>query len=590
MTKFKQLKSYHAIFVILILSKLHYTYSKKSSFSPYQNLANYLRGTIENETDEITSSSSSLIGPLKSLSKSQSTLKSIDGASHEFYQRSHSKNINDAITGRAERTAGRIGACADALLGCELLDYAFYDSQPSFDEDGNGSGSGREIILNTTIDDPISMQIVVVFDRYYNGGAGIEHGGINGLILESDTSDTCESEGNKRGRYFVILRDARENDLELSLQALDQDPVFVELSLGLVSGEVACVNNILWRSAAKVMNTLKTNGVFNSNSNSNSNSTMGIHTSDNDDEEGNEDTGTSCEDNNNNTNVKVEDKNKNGGGREVKVEESIDIDALPAIHFVGRSLAGGVASLAALMLDGSIPMPSNERRKKRSRSGQRSSTHTHSQNGKRKRHKKRSSSEASSHIQTEEELTLHGFGKLRSSALVLGAPPSISANIKASYITSIMNGDDIICRTTKRSLNRLRQRISRAQKGNIITKQMGWMTDTLSLTVSSLKTHAHGSEGEEGRLSIPGKAYLVRPRRIGGGVSSIHEIGNRGGREALRGAVLWQLNDILLSNSMWKHHSLKAYISGLDRVQLRQVSDDDEEDDEEDAFVDESMR
>ena len=88
--------------------------------------------------------------------------------------------------------------------------------------------------------------------------------------------------------------------------------------------------------------------------------------------------------------------------------------------------------------------------------------------------------------------------------------------------------------------------------------------------MSSLKSHAHGSEGEEARLALPGRVYLVRPRRIGGGVSSMHEIGKSGGREALRAAVLWQLNDVLLSRSLWIHHSLDAYIHGLDRVQLRE--------------------
>jgi hypothetical protein len=57
----------------------------------------------------------------------------------------------------------------------------------------------------------------------------------------------------------------------------------------------------------------------------------------------------------------------------------------------------------------------------------------------------------------------------------------------------------------------------------------------------------------------------------------MHEVGGlKGGREALRAAILWQLNDILLSNSLWKHHQLHYYIQGLDKVQLRgtEVGDD----------------
>lgn len=60
-----------------------------------------------------------------------------------------------------------------------------------------------------------------------------------------------------------------------------------------------------------------------------------------------------------------------------------------------------------------------------------------------------------------------------------------------------------------------------------------------------------------------------------GGVCSIHEIGGVNGREGLRAATLWQLGDILLSKSLWRHHSLDSYIHGLDRVQLRIVSNSD---------------
>jgi hypothetical protein len=55
-------------------------------------------------------------------------------------------------------------------------------------------------------------------------------------------------------------------------------------------------------------------------------------------------------------------------------------------------------------------------------------------------------------------------------------------------------------------------------------------------------------------------------------------VGNlkKGGREALREALLWQMHDILLSKSMWKHHFLESYIQGLDRVQLRGVFDEND--------------
>jgi hypothetical protein len=56
----------------------------------------------------------------------------------------------------------------------------------------------------------------------------------------------------------------------------------------------------------------------------------------------------------------------------------------------------------------------------------------------------------------------------------------------------------------------------------------------------------------------------------------MHEVGAqlKGGREALRAAVFWQLSDVLLTKSLWKHHELESYIHGLDRVQLRGIDDD----------------
>ena len=83
---------------------------------------------------------------------------------------------------------------------------------------------------------------------------------------------------------------------------------------------------------------------------------------------------------------------------------------------------------------------------------------------------------------------LEGLGRGRSSAMVLGAPPCLSANVKAAFVKSIVYGDDVICRTTAESLDRLYSRVNRNLKGGIIGRQMGWMTDTVSLTVSFHET------------------------------------------------------------------------------------------------------
>ena len=97
------------------------------------------------------------------------------------------------------------------------------------------------------------------------------------------------------------------------------------------------------------------------------------------------------------------------------------------------------------------------------------------------------------------------------------------------------------------------------------------MSQAVKLTVSGL-TSSSSSSSKESRLVVPGQVYIVRPRRIGGGSSSIHEVGGRGGN-TLRATLLWQLNDILLSKSLWSHHRLETYIRSLDRVRLKGFAD-----------------
>ena len=137
----------------------------------------------------------------------------------------------------------------------------------------------------------------------------------------------------------------------------------------------------------------------------------------------------------------------------------------------------------------------------------------------------------------------------------------------------------MVCRTSSGSVERLLKRTKKALgRSNVVgLKQLNRFADTVAFATQNMKEHAHGSEGEEARLSVPGRAYLVRPRQQGH--STIHEIGSqlKGGREALRAAVLWQLNDVLLSKSLWKHHQLNSYIHGIARVHLRGLEEEDED-------------
>jgi len=257
------------------------------------------------------------------------------------------------------------------------------------------------------------------------------------------------------------------------------------------------------------------------------------------------------------------------------VEPIIRSHNASAIHFTGHSLAGGVAALASTMIDGRLPIPGEKKRRKSASKASRKKASTAGKDD--------LSSNTTSIVGEEGNATviapLQGLAKGRASAVTLGAPPCMSPNVQADFVTSLLYGDDIVGRASKEGIDRFISRARRALRSRgLVLRQMNWMTDTLSLAASNLKSHAHGSEGEEARLAVPGVAYLIRPRRLGGSCS-MHEIGGqlKGGREALRAAVLWQLNDILLSRSMWKHHQLESYIQGLDHVHLRGFDKTDDE-------------
>ena len=426
------------------------------------------------------------------------------------------------VRGRARRSAARAAATADGLWACELcelLEIPLSDAASV-----NGTLAGRQVLLNwtaaesTILLDGTKVPVVVLFEPTYTGGAGILHGG-----MEDDSNPPPRRMSNSappKGRLVVIIGDEVQHDLTRLLEILDQKPKHVRLNAGLVSSEVASVQPSLYKSAGALLLALEP--------------TL----------------------------------------REYDNRTS-------AIHFVGRSLAGGIANLAAIMLDGNLPMPKTggSKNQRASRKKQKVQDDAISaKEGDIREDTPLNATDASSN--TTRIVPLEGLGKDRTSAVSIGAPPCVSANVQSDFVVAIMYGDDVVCRATRASFDRLLKRSKKAlaSKGWLGGRQLNFMTDALSLTVSSLKTHAHGSEGEELRLSVPGRAYLLRPRRLGG-MCSIHEVGNRlkGGREALRAQVLWQLDDILLSKSLWKHHQLSSYINGLDRAHLRGYTEEEDD-------------
>ena len=428
-------------------------------------------------------------------------------------------NASTGPAGRAARSAARLGIVADGLLAAELCELVerpemalrlerqdnvdASDEEDEEEEDEEESkvldnaltiGEGRQVWLNTTTSGNLPINVLVLYEKSYRGGAGYSHGGIDGIAtaLEEWVDDDITE---PRGRLLIILGDRYGNDLPATISVLDQEQRIISLDLdgsaaeaGLPpSARMASVCGPLYDAARDVLDAIR---------------------------------------------PALERAERTRG-------DDGDHDE-HAIHFVGRSLAGGVGALAATMMDGILPLEEADE-----------------------------DEDEETPEREEPKKSLGGHGRGRTSAFVLGPPPCLSNNIKADFVKSVIHGDDAICRTTTESIDRLCQRTRRAMKGNPLGAKLGWMSNAVSLTVSGVKAHAKGKKGGEKHLSVPGMVYLVRPRRYEG--SSIHEVSSSQGAIKVRSAVLWQLNDVLLSKSLWAHHSLDAYIRGLNRVQLRSV-------------------
>ncbi len=448
----------------------------------YHLLATALQSRLKSKTDELPDTQE-IVTALQSLAAAQKTFKGLDGAAHEAYQRTQQQQKIDSVSGRARRSAARLGATADGLAACELCDMALH----------NHGTARHQVLLNTTIHSQgIPMRILVLDEPNYNGGAGVDHGGLN--------EDTIPPQRRSKGRITIVVVQAKPMSLQKCIPILDKEPIHVRTTKDLTN-EVASVQPVLYKCAALVLTTVEP--------------FIRAH--------------------NNQT----------------------------AIHFVGHSLTGSISGISAAILHGSLPMPKDKKVK-------------------RDKTKVDTNNFTNTDTRLNSTTPLQGLGAGRSSAVLLGAPPPFSANVDSMFMVSLLYGDDILGRISHESLDRLLQRTRRALKSKgLVLKQMNWMRDTVSLATSNIMSHAYGSEGEEERLAIPGRAFLIRPRRLGN-VCSMHEIGLqlKGGREALRAAILWQLHDVLLTKSLWKHHELNSYIHGLDRVQLRGVNEDDDDDNE----------
>ncbi len=364
--------------------------TKKLSENVYHKLALILEARLDMDQSVDVAS---LEKALKSLSSAQQALKGVDGAAYEAYQRTHSDSGGrdlTSVSGRARRSAARMATTADAFLAAELCELIESDDLETFKKE-NSTLANRAILLrddHVKLTKDLNVTILLLWEPSYDGGAGLDHGGIKDLVRVNR---------KKRGRLLVVVNDPINTDLKRTFDILDVDHLELELNSGLVANEIASVHPILYRAAGRILKSLEP-------------TLMGD-----------------------------------------RFQNQTDI----AIHFVGRSIGGGCASLAAVILDGSLPMPEEKKKKK---------------------------SISKSTNQTKPEMS--GFGRGRSSAMVLGTPPCLSGNVKASFVKSLIFGDDIVCRITQESVGRLCRRSDRYLRGGILRGRVGWMSDVVSMTVS----------------------------------------------------------------------------------------------------------
>eukprot|EP00588_Corethron_pennatum_P011945 CAMPEP_0194272784 /NCGR_PEP_ID=MMETSP0169-20130528/6254_1 /TAXON_ID=218684 /ORGANISM="Corethron pennatum, Strain L29A3" /LENGTH=359 /DNA_ID=CAMNT_0039015531 /DNA_START=53 /DNA_END=1129 /DNA_ORIENTATION=+ len=167
------------------------------------------------------------------------------------------------------------------------------------------------------------------------------------------------------------------------------------------------------------------------------------------------------------------------------------------VHVVGHGMAGGVAGLVGAILEGSLPLPAEVAAKKSKKKP------------KRKRNPALLPLAASSLP-----------GKI--TGTLLGPPPVLSPVVACPFLTSVLYGDDLIPRVSPRSFSRLHDRAVSSRKiRRKVLSAVGasWISASVSASVEAAGARAAGREGEESRLGVPGVAFMVRPRRMGGGAA-----------------------------------------------------------------------
>jgi hypothetical protein len=164
---------------------------------------------------------------------------------------------------------------------------------------------------------------------------------------------------------------------------------------------------------------------------------------------------------------------------------------------------------------------------------------------------------------------LKGAFKKQMSAVLVAPPPCLSRSIVSPNIISLVCGDDVVPRAAPDSIARLRRRVLKALHagagksgltGLKYTAKAGFLGDLKAVTGKSMKTYASG-EHDLSSLRVPGRVFFLKARAHKDGASL-----QRVMRGNWREDMLWQLNEVLLSDRMLRHHELDYHIATLDRL------------------------
>ena len=148
------------------------------------------------------------------------------------YRSTHTADgvADTSVSGRAQRSAARLTAVAEALYACELIEIV-ENPELALELDRQN----KEVILNVTIgggrrkttnednnnnnkngvdsdndtfgeEDTLSFSVLVIYEPFYSGGMGLNHGSILSQAATSTKTNPSKSK-NDGGRLIVVLGD-----------------------------------------------------------------------------------------------------------------------------------------------------------------------------------------------------------------------------------------------------------------------------------------------------------------------------------------------------------------------------------------------